>query len=88
MEGFVPSVHLHRINSLLNTQQRHLGRRAFLLKAVESVKIRCSHRCLVLRKTTNKSYPVLLLIEQWGWAGEELRSTLPRIMLLSPGSLV
>jgi len=52
--------------SLLSTQQRHLGRRAFLLKAVESAKIRCSQCCLVIRKAAIKSYSALLLTEQWG----------------------
>lgn len=49
--------------SLLNIQQKQLGRRAFLLKAVESAKIRYSHCCLVLKKAAIKSYSALLLTE-------------------------
>lgn len=52
--------------SLLNIQQRQLGGRAFLLQAVESAKIKCSHCCLVLKKAAIKSYSALLLTEQWG----------------------
>ena len=42
------------------------GQNAFLLKAVEFAKIRCSHCCLVIRKAAIKSYSALLLTEQWG----------------------
>lgn len=61
---FVLFVCLHWINSLQNTQQKHLGRGAFLLKAVQPAKLRCSHCCLVLRKAAIKSNPVSLLIKQ------------------------